>query len=416
MGMGEPRVDPGVDVVILSNGPGEVTTWVRPVVQALRQIEPGPALRISVVLSPCANASGREAAIAQGYAGVDRVQGPEVFFQFLLWGTTAAGWEWRDRGVVIFLGGDQIFPVIIGRRLDYRTMVYGEWETRWHGWIDRFAVMQERLVHQAPAAHRHRFTVVGDLMAEAAATPETASAQEIIGLLPGSKPAKLSQGVPLCLAIAQGIRRQRPRTEFFIAVAPTLEVETLARFADGQHNGIAAAFGFTGATLDATGQYLETADGLRVQLHCAVPAYDRLVQCQLCLTTVGANTAELGSLAVPMVVLLPTQQLDAMRAWDGIPGLLANLPGVGSLLAKAINGWFLRKKRLLAWPNIWAGEAIVPELVGHLQPEAVAHQVLHYLDHPEELESMRQRLRAVRGKPGAAQAIARLALDLLTST
>jgi lipid-A-disaccharide synthase len=38
----------------------------------------------------------------------------------------------------------------------------------------------------------------------------------------------------------------------------------------------------------------------------------------LCLTTVGANTAELGSLAVPMIVLLPTQQLDAMRAWDGL--------------------------------------------------------------------------------------------------
>ncbi|MGL5132702.1 MAG: lipid-A-disaccharide synthase, partial [Planktothrix sp.] len=26
-----------IDILILSNGPGEITTWVRPVVQALRQ-------------------------------------------------------------------------------------------------------------------------------------------------------------------------------------------------------------------------------------------------------------------------------------------------------------------------------------------------------------------------------------------
>jgi lipid-A-disaccharide synthase len=58
---------------------------------------------------------------------------------------------------------------------------------------------------------------------------------------------------------------------------------------------------------------------------------------------VGANTAELGALAVPMIVLLPTQQLDAMRSWDGLPGLLANLPVLGSSFAKAIN-WIIMKQ------------------------------------------------------------------------
>ena len=51
-----------IDIIILSNGPGEVTTWVRPVVQALREklgID-RVQVRISVVLSPCPNASGRE--------------------------------------------------------------------------------------------------------------------------------------------------------------------------------------------------------------------------------------------------------------------------------------------------------------------------------------------------------------------
>ncbi|MEO1182357.1 MAG: hypothetical protein AAFX51_16255, partial [Cyanobacteria bacterium J06636_28] len=43
-----------VDVLILTNGPGEVSTWVKPVVQQLRKREPDHGqLRLSVMLSPC---------------------------------------------------------------------------------------------------------------------------------------------------------------------------------------------------------------------------------------------------------------------------------------------------------------------------------------------------------------------------
>ncbi|HEY9816074.1 MAG TPA: hypothetical protein V6D20_09810 [Candidatus Obscuribacterales bacterium] len=406
-----------VDILILSNGPGEVATWVRPVVQALRHVWGGDrsTLRLSVILSPCANASGREAAIVQSYPEVDRVQGATDFFPFLLWGKTAENWDWRDRGVVVFLGGDQIFPVVIGRRLGYKTLIYGEWDTRWHGWIDRFAVMKADLCQRAPIRHRPKFTVVGDLMAEAGTVPALETLDtEHIGLLPGSKPAKLAQGVPLCLAIAQQIHRQRPHARFILPVAPTLDLETLAHFADPSQNAIAAIFHFTGATLHSGDPpYLETQDGLQITLIRTFPAYETLAQCQLCLTTIGANTAELGALTIPMIVMLPTQQLDAMRAWDGIPGLFANLPGVGSLMAKLINGWFLRKPRLLAWPNIWAGKEIVPELVGSLEPQQVAKVALEYLNDPQQLTHMRQQLRAARGQPGAAKAIAHLTLDLL---
>jgi len=153
---------------------------------------------------------------------------------------------------------------------------------------------------------------------------------------------------------------------------------------------------------------LKTDNGLNVELWQENPAYELLSQCSICLTTVGANTAELGALGVPMIVLLPTQQLDAMRSWDGLPGLLANLPGVGSTFAKMINWLFLRRKGLLAWPNIWAQEEIVPELVGKLQPQEVGEMVLDLLNHPEKLEQMRGKLRHVRGESGAAQKLAQI--------
>ena len=105
-----------IDILILSNGPGELCTWVKPVVQELRQRFGEGQYRISVVLSPCPNASGQESEIARSYPEVDRVQDATYFFRFLLWGKTEARWDWRSKGIVLFLGGDPLFPVILGRR------------------------------------------------------------------------------------------------------------------------------------------------------------------------------------------------------------------------------------------------------------------------------------------------------------
>ena len=401
-----------VDILILSNGPGEVTTWVRPVVKALRE-QLGhdiSQVRISVILSPCPHASGKETVIALSYPEVDRVQAAEHFWQFLLWGKTAENWEWRNQGVVIFLGGDQIFPVIIGNKLGYKTVVYAEWEARWHNFIDKFAIMKGQVAKNVASKYADKFTIVGDLMLEAAENDiiskiENAQTQiNIIGILPGSKAAKLTQGVPLTLAIAEYIHSKLPQTKFFIPVAPTLDLPTLASFANPENNLFAKAFNFQGA--DLIDNHFLTSTGLIVELKQEHPAYHLLSQCSICLTTVGANTAELGALAVPMIVLLPTQQLDAMRSWDGLPGILANLPFIGTTFARIINWWMLKNKGLLAWPNIWAQAEIVPELVGKLQPKEVGEMVLDLLANPEKLEAIRHKLRSVRGEGGAAEKLA----------
>ena len=415
-----------VDILILSNGPGELATWVRPAVQALRQQlgKAGTQARISVVLSPCPHATGKEAQIARSYPEVDRVQASEHFFPFLLSGKTAENWDWYETGVVLFLGGDQFFTVVIGKRLKYRTVIYAEWDARWYRWIDKFAAMKPEVFAKIPQKYANKFTVVGDLIAEVARSQEepgnayseaeSLTKIELIGLLPGSKAAKLALGVPLCLSIAQSIHRIRPQTRFVIPVAPTLDVQTLAGFADPKQNPCLHLFENASAELHLTKRpFLQTANKLQVELWTETPAYDLLSECSLCLTTVGANTAELGSLAVPMIVLIPTQQLDAMKAWDGLPGLLANLPLVGSVFATAINWliWQLGKGKLYAWPNIWAREEIVPELIGKLEPDAVAQLAIDYLSHPDKLAQMGDRLRAVRGESGAAKKIAELVCE-----
>jgi lipid-A-disaccharide synthase len=368
--------------------------------------------------------------MAAQISGVDRVQGAAHFFPFLLWGKTAENWDWRPNGVVLFLGGDQVYPVILGRRLGYRTVIYAEWEARWHRWVDAIACMTPGIPEAAHAPFRHKCQVIGDLMADVATSSDTLAdlretlnlqADEVlVGIMPGSKANKLSMGLPLCLATADAIRHQYPKARFVIPVAPLLALESLAQFADAQQNPDAQLFeGTTTAelvTLPDALPILRTANGLEVSLWQRQPAYDLMSQFQLCLTTVGANTAELGSLGVPMIVLLPTQKLSVMKAWDGIPGLLANLPLVGDAFAKAINTIILRQiykeGRLFAWPNLWAKAEIVPELLGPLSPQAVADQAVGYLTQPPTLEAMRKKLRTVRGPAGAASRLAEIVLDL----
>ncbi|MEM8780590.1 MAG: lipid-A-disaccharide synthase [Cyanobacteria bacterium P01_G01_bin.49] len=416
-------MDKPIDILILSNGPGEITTWVRPVVKALREVlgNDRSKVRISVMLSPCPHGTGQESVIACRYSEVDRVQSSEHFFRFLLWGKTADNWDWREQGIVLFLGGDQFYPLILGKRLGYRAIIYAEWEARWYRWINHFGVMNQSVIDPIPQSQRHKLTVVGDLMADL--TPVNlfdVSECPIIGILPGSKPGKLTQGVPLCLAIAQSIFNQKPQTRFLLPVAPTLDVNTLARFANPQNNPFVNQFGGVSAELILPSSprdqppVLQTAQGLKVELITQFPAHDYLRQCSLALTTVGANTAELGALGIPMIVLLPTQQLDAMRTWDGIPGILANLPILGSYFAKLINARIVKQGRLFAWPNLWAKEEIVPELVGELQADNVAKLVLDWLENPVKLEQIRTRLLQVRGQPGAAKKIATIVKEQLT--
>ena len=456
---------PPADILILSNGPGEILTWVRPAVKQLRRHI--PQARLSLVLSPCAHASGKEAEIARERLGLDRVQEAENFWPFLLSGTTAENWDWAPFGVVLFLGGDQFFALRLGRMLGYRVVVYSEREARWQRWVDAFAVRTESIAARAARRWQSKMYVVGDLMADGVTTstlpepsllpvtdvnlhsqteplnaqdmtrPEPLSGGEAatlpvsfapslpwmwqpvnsrdrsafqIGLLPGSKPTKLSLGVPLMLAVADRLREALPAARFAIPVAPTLDLEDIANYARVATNWDMAAVYGTSAVMEEGGNTMQfsTPFGTAITLWREFPSYDLLANCDICLTTVGANTAELGRLGVPMVVILPTNKLDVMRSWDGLLGLIVRLPGIGGLVARFVNWYVLRFVRFLAWPNIWAQRRIVPEMRGHLTPQAIADEVCQLLLDRERYNQMHAHLEEWRAEPGAAKAIAQI--------
>jgi Lipid-A-disaccharide synthetase len=413
-----------LDVLILTNGPGEVNTWVRPVVAEL--VKRWPGVRISIILAPDVNSSGREAEMARLLPGVHRVQAANHYIRFLLTGRTAEGWDWRPQGVVLFLGGDQGFSAFIARRLRYPIVAYAEWQVRWPRFFARFGLREDQVRSRSPKeTFPGQFQVVGDLMADGMQPDSEGIAQArtqlgitatetLVALLPGSKPIKLSLGIPLFVGVAEQIQKLRPDVRFYIPVAPGLKGEDLAYYGQPNNKDI-ALMGGASCHLEREGndEWLVTPQGTRVQLSYARPAYDLLAASDLALTTVGANTAELGMLGVPMIVVIPTNRLDVMRAWDGLPGLLSNLPGVGSGIATWINKRLSSKLGLLAWPNIRAGRMVVPELRQVITASQLAVIAEEWLDAPERCQHLRTELQEVMGKRGAASAFVRLAESVI---
>jgi hypothetical protein len=407
--------------VLVCNGPGELATWVRPLAQRLhrelplRPLTPEGPLRLDLVLVPCPNATGSEHRVAERMGLFARIL-PAARFWWLLLRPHRHG-PWPRRGVVVFLGGDQFWTVLLSARLGYRHLTYAEWVARWPRWNDRIAAMGPAAADQLSPRWRGRCRVVGDLMAdlsENARSDRPLPAGEWVALLPGSKRAKLQVGMPFLLETADRLAALRPGLSFLLPVAPTTAIPELLAYA-GPDNPIAAAYGSGEPQLQQgpQGAELRTPAGTRILLIEEQPAHGALSQCRLALTTVGANTAELGALGLPMIVLVPTQHLHVMQAWDGGLGILARLPILRWLLGAAMTAWRMRHHGFLAWPNISAGRAVVPERVGAITPEQIAAEAADWLAQPERLAGMRDDLRALRGQPGAVAALAAMVRELL---
>jgi hypothetical protein len=404
-------------IVLVSNGPGELATWVRPLAERLHESVPlrprsaASPLALRLVLVPCPNATGREQEVARHWGLFERIWPARRFWGLLLRPGRYA--PWPRRGVVVFLGGDQFWTVLLSARLGYRHVTYAEWVARWPRWNDRIAAMGPAAADRLPRRWRDRMVVVGDLMAdlpEAARRHRPLPGGPWVALLPGSKRAKLQVGMPFLLETADRLAALCPSCRFLLPVAPTTTVEELLRHADP---GNPVARLYSAGRPRREGDELVTSAGTRLRLVEEQPAHGLLSQCALALTTVGANTAELGALGVPMIVIVPTQHLQVMQAWDGWLGVLARLPLLRRLLSAWIGAWRLRHHGFLAWPNISAGRAVVPERVGPIRPEAIAAEAADWLDHPDRLAGMREDLRSLRGRPGAVEALASMVTGLL---
>ena len=412
-------------LIFVSNGPGELTTWVKPLAQELhKQIEIRPkaktsSISLNLVLVPCPNATGNENLVAQKWFQFENIIRAKNFWELLI--KPKKFGSWPSNGLVIFLGGDQFWSVLLSARLGYLHMTYAEWIVRWPFWNDRVVAMSNNIVRKLPRRIQSRCSVIGDLTADLTETTEINDplpSGKWIALMPGSKSAKLKIGIPFFLDVADKISKLKPECKFLIPVAPTTNLDQIKYFGS-KKNPISKKYksgikSITKANNKETRGILITNNSTEILLQEKYPAYNDLIQCDIALTTIGANTAELGALNIPMIVVIPTQHILVMEAWDGLLGFIARLPILKLFFGLIISLIKLRKTGLMAWPNISAKKMIVPERIGHITTKQIAEEAIEWINSPSRLSGQRDDLQALRGNKGATQKFCQEIIKLLT--
>ena len=413
-----------VAVVIITNGPGELTTWVKPVIDNLNKINNSVSetkklnLSLRLVLVPCPNGTGKESEVAESWNKFDLVTKSRIFWRLLV-NPYSYGY-WPKKGVVIFLGGDQFWSILLAKRLGYTNITYAEWIARWPKWTNIIAAMNWEVKKSVPKKYQKKCEIIGDLMADVTINSPVNfknQGEKWIALLPGSKKAKLAVGIPFFLEMADHIAEKNKKINFLIPVAPTTN-ENEYLFFQSKKNPISAFYfskikSIKNLKNSIFDNVIETSKNTKIYLVKKHPCHEILKNCDLAITTIGANTAELAAINLPMIVILPTQHLDMMNAWDGIYGIIGKISFLNKLITLIIKYWHLRTKKFFSWPNIKAHKFVVPERIGDISPKEIASEALHLLYYKKGLKKIKDNLLKQRGEKGAVTKLAHIIFNSL---
>ena len=384
------------DIVLVSNGPGELYTWVRPVLAELRR--QAPERRVSISLIPCQFASGHETKIAETF-GADRVTSPKDFLGLLAGNRSAFGpVAHQGAAALLGLGGSAGLALQLAARLRapaYRYSFVPYWHTKLQAlFVDSPRTAQRARLLGAPGS---RTEIVGNLVADAVelSEPVAEPGSPHIVMMCGSRDGFAVHIIPFMLALADALYTHYPDARFVWPVSRLLSEEALAQ-------------GIAGAEKDTLGgiagkrdeNVVFTPGGARLELVPESTRYAHMRAADLAVTIPGTNTLELGIAGVPSVVLLPLNKPEVIPL-EGPGHWLSLLPLVGpSLKRRAV---LLAAPHLpVSLPNNLSGETLMVELKGTLTLQGVLREVLRLLEDEAERDRRRMRLLGTMPKPGAA--------------
>ena len=324
------------------------------------------------------------------------------------------GWPEKDPPeVLVFLGGDQSLAALLAKRLGIPALAYTE--GRAVGRAFRYFCLPDEVSRQkaiSSGADEQRLVVIGNLMADALSGKEKERENLLLFFL-GSRPFQVKSLAGYWLAVAQAVVKAFPQLELAMPLSPFVDKELLTHALANPR-----VPGAIPGELAAEGERLFVRAG-DVKIRLIDPwaeegdlplRFEYMLKARLALTIPGTNTMELAAAGTPTVVVAPTFDLKDLPL-EGILGLLRGVPFVGKYFeGKALAK--LKGEGFLALPNRHAGELVVPELVGKIEPAEVVAEVGKLLTNAKALENMERKLRAVAGPPGAGERFAQLILKV----
>jgi hypothetical protein len=389
-------------VVLVSNGPGELSTWVRPTLEAIRRLDPD--VRVAITLIPCQFAGGAESAMAATF-GADVVTTPQEYLAAAATGRAPAALRGADDGVVVSLGGNGALAVSLARRLGVPAVRYS--------FVPYFARGLRRLFVNDDAVRRkarmlgaapERVEVIGNLVADAvqAVAPAKGAGDPHVLLLAGSRDAFALHLIPFMIALADDLAARYPGARFVWPVSRLLRAETIEAGIAGRER---ATLGGAAGVRD--GDLVRTPGGATIEMVSEEARHAHMRAATTAVTIPGTNTLELGIAGVPSVVLLPLNRPEIIPL-EGPGHWLSLLPVVGTALKRHAVRLFVERLRYpISLPNQFSGEPLMVELKGVIDVEGVAGAVRALLDDPADRARRAERLRATMPRAGAAERLVR---------
>lgn len=384
-------------VVLVSNGPGELQTWVRPVLAELQRQAPEVETVISLI--PCQFASGNETNIARTF-GADHVTSPAEAMKALTGGMRDGPLSGSARAV-IGLGGNTRLALGLGRRLSapvYRYSFVPYWNRR----LQKLYVHDEAARRKARllGAPQARLENIGNLVADAIAgsSPASKTGDPHILLMSGSRDRYVKAVLPLMLAALDGLARHKPGLVVTWPVSRLLSDDALATAISASGDEVIGGYGG-----ERQGDEIVLPGGLRIQLVPEQERYSWMKAADLAITIPGTNTLELGLAGTPALVLLPMNRPEII-ALEGPGHWLSLLPVIGTPLKRQAVKLFVNHLNYpVSLPNQFTGEELMTEVRGMLTPEQVTDLLLKELADPANLAARSARLLETMPKPGAAR-------------
>lgn len=389
-------------LLLVSNSPGEVSTFVRPLVEHLCRYRPD--WRLQLWLVPCPYATGAETRVVEEWGLPVEVFTPK---QSTLRWLRGRGPQ-TDSGSVIFLGGDPWHALLLKKRFGLPAIGYfhqasGWIRTGWLGGFDGAALGYGAKEEQETQGARVRERWVGDLRVDAVRArldelPEVDGAgPPVLALFPGSRKLHLQASLGPFLSVFERIGLRYPDWRLLLSASPYVDRDALSEAAARPMN-----LGLRSQTAELRGDRLITPAGIEIEVAWGQP-YRVIKECSAALCLPGTNTAELAIAGKPAVV--PLSKL-APVGGGGALGLLERLPSNWPFIELLKERLKLRKKRrisYLALPNQLAGREVYPEFFVDEELGNLFDFLSGLLENTAERHRIGREAREVMGEGGATE-------------
>lgn len=360
-------------ITILTNGPGELWGWVRPVASELRK----RGHSISLWLLPCQFASGHEREAAS-LLGVDKLEGPANASR--IWQDIA--YEKTDR--IIQLGGDIMYGLRMSEKTNAPLMCYTYWPRKEIKGV-KFLTAYPSQAQRVPSA-----VIIGDIVKDALAMditkqalnswdwPKEKDAPRIL-FLPGSRPAIRNAALEWLKTVHESLKAKIPEVRVRALFSQFMPENEFEQWSKAGLNPVRCGAGVAMRAADYA------------------------------LTQPGTNTFELMHCGLPALVAAPEKFLRYVPL-AGVLGYIARLPLIGLKIRRYGAERIIRRwGGYISLPNRIASCKVMNEMYGDVTPEDAAEEICVQLRDTEALKKTREEFLKLSGEGGAASRLCDIA-------